>query len=480
MKEKRNRRWGLKLLSLLCAFLFWLGVVNVADPIMTVTVEVPVEIENAEILTENNLTYEIASKRTATVSYEVKTTNAHRIRPSDFRAYADMTELWSVSGAIPIKVETLNHAEYLVSSPTSRTSVIKIKTEPLQRKPFEIEVRTAGTLEDGHELGEVTITPKWLYVEGPESLIGGISSVGVEIDMEGASADLEGTARPQYYDANGNKIQLSERIVSDCEEVTYHVPVRKVKSLTLDFQVSGEAASGYRFTGVVCDVRSVPVVGLKSALAGLHTITIPGEVLNVSGASANVVRTVNLDDYIPPEISLAGQGSHEIHITLTVEKLAERIFTVEVNDACYTGEDETYIYRAEPDELNIRVRALAEELDSLTLDSNDVTIDVSEMTEGRHEAYPALSLEAAYEIMSISPCTIHVLRIPDESESQDDDSEDGGNITSDSGPGGPGTGIAVSATSVAHSQEETKASEEETGESAEETEDSSSEESTEE
>ena len=50
MKEKRNRRWGLKLLSLLCAFLFWLGVVNVADPIMTVTVEVPVEIENAEIL----------------------------------------------------------------------------------------------------------------------------------------------------------------------------------------------------------------------------------------------------------------------------------------------------------------------------------------------------------------------------------------------------------------------------------------------
>ena len=43
MKEKQNKRWGLKLLSVLCAFLVWLGVVNVADPVMTSTVEVPVE-----------------------------------------------------------------------------------------------------------------------------------------------------------------------------------------------------------------------------------------------------------------------------------------------------------------------------------------------------------------------------------------------------------------------------------------------------
>ena len=32
MKEKQNRRWGLLLISFLCAFLVWLGVVNVADP----------------------------------------------------------------------------------------------------------------------------------------------------------------------------------------------------------------------------------------------------------------------------------------------------------------------------------------------------------------------------------------------------------------------------------------------------------------
>ena len=158
MKEKQNRRWGLLLISFLCAFLVWLGVVNVADPVMTDTVEVPVEIINSDVLTKNNLTYAVVGKSTTTVQYEVKTTNAYRIRSSDFRAYADMTDMWSVTGAIPIKVEVLNHSEYLVSMPVSRTGTIKIETEPLQRKTFTIGVMTTGMLEDGYQTGKVTLS----------------------------------------------------------------------------------------------------------------------------------------------------------------------------------------------------------------------------------------------------------------------------------------------------------------------------------
>ena len=197
MKEKQNKRWGLKLLSVLCAFLVWLGVVNVADPVMTSTVEVPVEIVNGEVLEASGLTYEIIGKKTTTVSYEVKTTNAHRIRPADFRAYADMTDLWSVTGSIPVKVEVLNHSEYLLSAPVSRVSTIKIETEPLQKKRFDINVSYAGDLEEGYEAGDVVLSPDHLYVEGPESTIGQISSVGIEISLDGLTMDAEGTASPQ-------------------------------------------------------------------------------------------------------------------------------------------------------------------------------------------------------------------------------------------------------------------------------------------
>ena len=184
MKEKINRRWALKLLSFLCAFLVWLGVVNLADPVMTGTVEVPVEIENEEVLTANGLTYQIVGKKTATVTYKVKTTNAFKIRSADFRAYADMTDLWSVTGSVPIKVEVLNNSEYLIDSPSTRTSTIKIETEPLQRKRFDLSVKITGEPGEGYETGDVELFPSYVYVEGPESQIGQISSAGIEINTD--------------------------------------------------------------------------------------------------------------------------------------------------------------------------------------------------------------------------------------------------------------------------------------------------------
>lgn len=39
--------------------------------------------------------------------------------------------------------------------------------------------------------------------------------------------------------------------------------ILKVKNLSLDFDVTGEVAGGYRYTGVECGLKSVPVVGLK-------------------------------------------------------------------------------------------------------------------------------------------------------------------------------------------------------------------------
>lgn len=418
MKEKQNKRWALKLLSLLCAFLVWLGVVNVADPVMTDTVEVPVEIVNEELLTANDLTFEIVGKKTTTIVYEVKTTNAYRIRPADFRAYADMSDLWSVTGSIPVKVEVLNHSDYLVSEPISRTSTIKIETEPLQRKQFEVKVKTMGTMEDGYEVGTVTTNPEFVTMEGPESLIGQISSVGIEVSVDGLSADAEGTEKLVFYDANDNKVALSDRIQCDNETVSYQMTVLKVKNLTLDFVVSGEVAEGYRFTGVECEVKSVPVIGLKSVLASLNTIIIPGESLDITGARNDVVRTINLNDYLPTGVSLVGEGRSEINVIMTVERLEERIYHVEINDACYEGKKKEFIYRAEPDEISVRIRALSEELDTLELESSDLNVNVSMMDVGSYTVEPQLTLELGqvYEIVSISNCTINVMRMPEETE----------------------------------------------------------------
>lgn len=454
MKEKQNKRWGLKLLSLLCAFLVWLGVVNVADPLVTNTVEVPVEIINEEILTSNDLTYEIVGKKTATISYEVKTTNAHRIRPSDFRAYADMTEMWSVTGSIPIKVEVLSHGEFLEANPVSRTSTIKIETEPLQKKRFDVQTALLGELDDGYETGEITLSPSYIYVEGPESLIGQISSVGVEINTDGVSGDVDGIAELKYYDANGNKIALSDRIESEYKEVAYKMTILKVKNLTLDFQVSGTVASGYRFTGVSCDVKSVPVVGLKSILASMHTITIPGEYLDITGARSDVIKTINLEQFLPDNVTIAGMKSHEIQVVMSVERLEERNYIIETEDISYEGKQSGLTYDAVQSTISIRVRGLKEDLDSLTIHADKVNIDVSEMEEGNHTVTPQLELDGAFEVMNLPSFVIRV-GVPSESgESGESTSAGEGATESPSSSETPESSTAASSSQPAQSTQD--------------------------
>ena len=59
MKIKLFENIGLKILSLLVAMILWLGIVNMADPIVTRTLyNIPVEILNENAITDVNRVYE--------------------------------------------------------------------------------------------------------------------------------------------------------------------------------------------------------------------------------------------------------------------------------------------------------------------------------------------------------------------------------------------------------------------------------------
>ena len=416
MKEKQNKRRGLKLISLLGAFLVWLWVVNVADPVMTDTVEIPVEIVNGNILTDNGLTYEIVGKKTTTVSYEVHSTNAYRIHASDFRAYIDLAELWSVTGAVPVKVEVLSNAGYLVSSPVSKTTAIKIETEPLQTKRFELNTILKGSLENGYQVGEIKLLPDHIYLQGPESQIGQISSAGIEFSIDGVDSEVAGVAVPRFYDANGKQIDLSKRIEKNADSVDYTMEVLKVKHVPLYFEVSGEVTDGYRHTGIKCDVDTISVAGLDSDMASFEALTIPGDILKLDDASTDVVKTVDLSKLLPKGIILAGNGRKEVNVTMMVERLEDEVFIVELDYGCYVGDSDEYIYRAEPNRVSVRIRGLREELDRLSVDADDLAIDVTGLEEGSHllNVEFATELDPVYEVVAVGTCMVNVTKIPDD------------------------------------------------------------------
>ena len=251
MKNKWTNNLLLKISSLILAGFIWILVMNAADPELSRTRNVPLEIRNADIITEAGKAYTTDVGNTVTVSYRVRARDESLVRSSDFKAVADMKNMYDVTGAIPITVEVMDNRDRILGTPTVRPAVLHVVTEDLQRKTFTITSTTEGTPAAGYAVKQVVLEETEVVVTGPKSQIGKISSVGVSIDVEGASESLSGKAPLKYLDANGNPIGMDpEQVTNSFDEVDYQVTIVSGRSLSLNclwavLRLRGTALQGY-------------------------------------------------------------------------------------------------------------------------------------------------------------------------------------------------------------------------------------------
>lgn len=428
MKEKLTNNLGLKLLSLCLAIVAWFMVVNVVNPLVVDSEEVLVEMVNEDILNKANLTYEMVGKKTVTVTYEVRTRDRYKVSASDFYAYADLANLYDVTGSIPVSVEVVNRdvRSLIEGAVTVKPGVVRIQTEELQKKRFEVVPHVSGKPESGYAVGNVLVRPEAVHVTGPVSAVGQISSVGVEIDVAGIDADTSGSSRVILYDANGNELEsLKNDVALNRSEVDYQISILKVKELTLDFQIMGEVADGYRFTGVESDVRTVSVEGMRSVLASLSTLTVPGEILNIQGATSDVTVEVDLNELLPDNISMAAASATTAMITLRVEPLEERSIQLNTRDLVLLGSSEDYEYRFEGDKVAVWIRGLPEDLDRLDVGSLTGLVDVSMLSPGDSDVEVEMELADGFELRGSDLVRIHITEKASESESSQEGGSEG-------------------------------------------------------
>lgn len=410
MKEKLLNNLGLKVASLVLAFAVWMAVVNISNPIIDDSQIVTVEVRNEDVLEAANLTYEIVGKDSVTISYQVRTRDRSLLRASDFHAYVDLKD-YNVTGAIPITVEINKDKENLVKSDaiTAKPMVIRIRTEELQRKKFDLQVQTKGIQEDGYELGMITLSPDYVTVEGPESQIGQINHMGIEIDVDNANADIKGVANPVFYDANGNKMpELENKVTVNRHEIEYTVSVLKAKNLTINFEVSGEVAKGYRYTGLESNFKSVPVVGTNSLLASLTSLSVSSDKLNIDGATTDKVVQLDLSQYLPPNTSIAGEEYKNVTVKLKVEPLTTRVFTLKLKNLDKKGAEADYDYSFDKETSDVTVKGLKADLDALTETNLNAVLDVTDQEAGPHAGMVTFEVSGGFEVVGYTPFNVTV------------------------------------------------------------------------
>ena len=371
----------LKISSLAVAFLVWIIVVNVSNPIVTRNISVPLNVVNANIITDAGKTYSLMGANSVTVSYEVRSRDQSRISASDFNASIDLGDMYDITGAVPIAVEVVNNKDLIIGAVASKPSIVRVSIEDLQRKEFTLTTKITGTPSDGFSVGEVKLDKTNVVVTGPVSVIGQISQIGVEIDVSGLDSNESGRAELKYFDANGNAFVISDnRVSKSFDNVGYSLVMLNGRTLALNFDVGGTAAQGYKFTGAESTTKSIQVRGQPEVLEGLDSITVPASALSVEGATGDVNVTVDIKNFLPANVTAVGDT--KVNVTLKVEALDKKSLTLTVNDLNIVGAKPGAATNIVPEKITVVVSGLSANLESVTNADLKATLDVSEMNSG--------------------------------------------------------------------------------------------------
>lgn len=354
MKKALTRNLGLKLASLVLAFVLWFLVAQIYDPKDTVTFNnIQVRLINTELLDEEGKVYEVLDNSNlvrVTVTGPQSIVKSE-LRRSDIVAEADMSKLTDIN-TIAITYYCENVSNDSVEIKGNHDSV-RLSVEDKTSKWIKLESNTIGEVASGYMIGNVTLDQTNIEVTGPKSAISQVDHAGVDINVTDSTSSLSANVDIKLYDADGNEL-TPESVKKNVNSAHMTVEVLATKEVPVEIEYMGVPEDGYMATGEVeSSVPTVRIAGTASALVGISAITVPEERMNITGQSGDLVDIINLKDYLPSNVRLANKSfDGKITATVYIEPIDTKDLTIPADNISITGV---------PDGMEAEVTSTAEE-----------------------------------------------------------------------------------------------------------------------
>lgn len=368
MKKLLTRNLGLKLASLLLAFVLWFLVAQIYDPKDTVTFNnIQVRLINTELLDEEGKVYEVLDNSNlvrVTVTGPQSIVKSE-LRRSDIIAEADMSKLTDIN-TIAITYYCENISNDSVEIKGNHDSV-RLNVEDKTSKWIKLESNTIGDVASGYMIGNVTLDQTNIEVTGPKSAISQVDHAGVDINVTDSTSSLSANVDIKLYDADDNELTL-ESVKKNVDSAHMTVEVLATKEVPVEIEYMGVPEDGYMATGEVeSSVPTVRIAGTVSTLVGISAITVPEDRMNITGQTDNLVDIINLKEYLPANVRLADKSfDGKITATVYIEPIVSKDLTVAAENISVTGV---------PDGMEAEITSTAEEY-NITVSglSRDVSI----------------------------------------------------------------------------------------------------------
>ena len=379
---------GFKILAIAFAFILWLVVYNLNDPVKTKTFTTTVTVTGRDSVVDKGLWPTIKdSEKTISFSVSGKRSYLNELDDSDFYANVDLANIIvdkddTNKASVKVDIGCTKYRHSITFN--GGDHMLPLSIEKYMQKQFEVKVSVDGRLSGAKALGnKPQANPKVVKIGGPESIVSTIASanVNIKVDDNTIISDNQITDRGDLTLINddGDEVDISKLDVdSQYQSISVTVDVLSTKEVPIKCTTAG----GKSVLGVELSEESVMLKGNAEALNNITSIDVGP--IDISGATDDISTSVDLTGYIPDGVFIVNSSKAKLSIDIKIETNATSTMTLNSSNITYDGLEEGYTLTFVTDKSSVIVSGTQSDIDTLSGTTLKGKIDVIGLDAGTH------------------------------------------------------------------------------------------------
>ena len=375
MGKRKDKQIIVRLVCIALSFALWLYVTNVENPTRTSTLKnVPVTIENVESLNSSNLVLSPNQDLSVDLKLEGSANDIYSVKRDEFKLKVDLSQYALKKGENNVPVEVVDYPDDVNIKNESLISM-KITTEEIIEKEFNIESNVDTNFASGHSAYAQLISPKTVTVTGAESQINKISKVILTGQENNISESFTRRYKLKAIDSSDNEVSDVNLSIKTAE-LTVNVAVSKEVELRVKYS---NVKEGIIIDSVIPSKKTVTIIGDKDVMDSI--VYLETEEIDVSNISSDYKREAKI--ICPEGVKILGEENVFVQFKITDNQLTSKTFNgvkITYNDK---NEDE-YSYEI-PDSVDITVQGTKDQVNQITEDNILVEASLKDLKEGSYQ-----------------------------------------------------------------------------------------------
>lgn len=326
--------------------------------------------------------------------------NLDQLSVRHFSARVNLAGIGAGVHQIPVEVDMADPAMEVVRI-TPETVTVQI--DPFEVRAFEVTARleSAPAVGFSADLNNVVSSPASVQVSGGASDMGEVASVIANLSLEGATSDVSTQALLIPADRSGNEVQ---NVRLDPQTAQVRVPVARItsrKRVPVLAELSGSVAPGF----FVRDISVVPTtVEIQGQPEDVERVTaVSTAAFDINGARGDVEGNVAFDSPVGVRV-LSDESTAAV--VVVVEPLADTT-TIQVAAVAVNLDPNLSAAVSQPS-VQVVVGGSVETLRQLRAGDIVAELDLSNLSPGRHQLRPVITVPPGIEITQVTPPVLTV------------------------------------------------------------------------